>query len=117
MVDELLPEGKKIVYTKGRRTEFDDEFVSTGSGKYQNVTLVVLVNNGSASASEIVAGAIQDWDRGLIVGETTFGKGLVQRQFESEGRVGVPSDDGPVLYAERTAHPAAVRRRQDEVSA
>jgi carboxyl-terminal processing protease len=82
MVDELLPKGKKIVYTKGRRTEFDDEFVSTGTGKYQDVTLVVLVNNGSASASEIVAGAVQDWDRGLIVGETTFGKGLVQRQFD-----------------------------------
>ena len=82
MVDELLPKGKKIVYTKGRRTEFDDEFVSTGAGKYQDLSLVILVNNGSASASEIVAGAIQDWDRGLIVGETSFGKGLVQRQFD-----------------------------------
>lgn len=82
MVDEFLPAGKKIVYTKGRRPEFDDEFMSTGTGKFQNITLVVLVNNGSASASEIVAGAVQDWDRGLIVGETTFGKGLVQRQFE-----------------------------------
>ena len=82
MVDEFLPGGKKIVYTKGRRTEFDDEFLSTGSGKFQNLTLIILVNNGSASASEIVAGAVQDWDRGLIVGETSFGKGLVQRQFE-----------------------------------
>ncbi len=82
MADELMPGDKKIVYTKGRRAEFDDEFVSTGDGKYQDLSLVILVSNGSASASEIVAGAVQDWDRGLIVGETTFGKGLVQRQFD-----------------------------------
>jgi carboxyl-terminal processing protease len=82
MANELLAQGKKIVYTKGRRPEFDEEYVATGSGKSTDIPLVILVNNGSASASEIVAGAVQDHDRGLIVGETTFGKGLVQRQFD-----------------------------------
>ena len=82
MADELMPQGKKIVFTKGRRAEANDEYVSSGSGRFTDVSLVVLVNNGSASASEIVAGAVQDWDRGLIVGETSFGKGLVQRQFD-----------------------------------
>ena len=83
MVDELLPDaGKKIVYTKARRPEFCEEYTSRGQGKFANIPIIILVNAGSASASEIVSGAVQDWDRGLIVGETTFGKGLVQRQFD-----------------------------------
>jgi len=82
MADEFFPAGRKIVYTKGRIRDHNEEYVSSGAGKFQDLSLVILVNNASASASEIVAGALQDWDRGLVVGETTFGKGLVQRQFD-----------------------------------
>lgn len=81
IADEFIPGGQKIVYTKGRRPEFDEEFISNGGGSLENIPLIVMVNSGSASASEIVSGAVQDLDRGLVVGETSFGKGLVQRQY------------------------------------
>lgn len=81
MLDNFLDKDEEIVYTKGRIGNSNEMYRATGKGEYKNVPVVVLINRGSASASEIVSGAIQDLDRGIIVGESSFGKGLVQRQW------------------------------------
>ncbi|HVK39727.1 MAG TPA: S41 family peptidase [Candidatus Kapabacteria bacterium] len=81
IADEFIPGGKKLLYTKSERRGVEDEFMSEDGQRWENIPLIVLLNSGSASASEIVAGAVQDLDRGLVVGETSFGKGLVQLPF------------------------------------
>lgn len=88
MINEFLPKGQLIVYTEGKAYPRNDA-VSNGTGSFQNTPIVVLTDEWSASASEIFAGAIQDNDRGMIIGRRTFGKGLVQQQ--------IPFSDGSAV--------------------
>ena len=81
MVNEFLPKGKLIVYTEGRKAPREN-YPSNGTGSCQQMPIIVLLDEGSASASEIFAGAIQDNDRGTIIGRRSFGKGLVQQPIE-----------------------------------
>lgn len=95
--DEFLSKGILIVSIKGRRKVYDKEFPAQRDKQYENLPLVILINRGSASASEIVAGAVKDNDRGLIVGENSFGKGLVQTVFPLESNTAVALTTGEYL--------------------
>ncbi len=89
VANEFLPKGKMIVYTRGRVANSDQDYRATEDSEFTDLPMVVMANRGSASASEIVTGALQDHDRAYIVGETTFGKALVQSVYRISGGAGL----------------------------
>jgi carboxyl-terminal processing protease len=89
VANEFLPKGSMVVYTRGRVANSDADYRAEDQGEFLSVPMVTLVNRNSASASEIVSGSLQDYDRSLLVGETTFGKALVQSVYRISGGAGL----------------------------
>jgi carboxyl-terminal processing protease len=89
VVNEFMPRGKMIVYTRGRVSNSDQDYRATEDGAFTDIPIVMMANRSSASASEIVTGALQDHDRAYVVGETTFGKALVQSIYRISGGAGL----------------------------
>ena len=89
VVNEFVPRGRMIVYTRGRISNSDQDYRAGEDGEFTDVPIVMLANRNSASASEIVTGALQDHDRAYVVGETTFGKALVQSIYRISGSAGL----------------------------
>ena len=81
VADRLIPPGKLIVFTRGRAPQSSEQFISSAAKTWPMLPLIVLVNEKTASDAEIVAGAVQDWDRGIVVGRKTYGKALVQTEY------------------------------------
>jgi carboxyl-terminal processing protease len=89
ITNRFVPKGSMVVYTRGRVPNSDQDYRATDTPEYTDIPMITLVNRSSASASEIVSGALQDFDRSLIIGETTFGKALVQSVYRVSGGAGL----------------------------